>query len=233
MRFIRIFFAGFLFVFTAFSLSGSMGCKSTELAGVGANDDVNATGQDAEDTATAAENVALRAFTASFGTPVALKLDPHAAVILSRLKNAIVTDTISRCEAPALPVPSGSSDVNISGSVGGLCAVRYSGDSSSGDARANCTAYDDGENTGFAKVDGLIGIHGESVATEEETFVQFDTITSSSLELTLADQDNCSAVLNLAADVTIQNATGAGTANLDGCVSICGEAFDISGSIVF
>ncbi len=209
------------------------GCKTNELSGVGDNDDVNATGQDAEDTATAAENVAFRAFTASFGSPGALKLDQQSAVIVSRLKDAIVTDTISRCEADVLPVPSGSSDVNVNGSVGGLCAVRYSGDASSGTARANCTAYDDGENTGFAKVDGLIGIHGESTATEEESFLQFDTITSSSLELTLADGDNCSAVLSLTGDVTIQNATGAGTANLDGCVSICGEAFDISGSIVF
>ncbi len=212
---------------------GTAGCNTDEVAGHGDDDNVVGTEQDAEDTATAAENVAFRSFTAAFGSPgSALSLGDAAGLILSHLKNAITAESISLCEEGEVPSPSGD-DVTVSGGVGGACAVKFEGDSSDGVLRANCTNYDDGADSGQAEVDGLIGVRGGAATVGDESTFQFDAITSDLLTLTLADGDDCSAVLNLSADVTINNVSGSGSVNVDGCVSICGESFSVDGSETF
>lgn len=224
-----VFFASCLALFSA---GGVSGCNTDEIAGHGDDDDVVGTEQDARDTATAAENVAFRAFTAAFGSPGALVLESQVGLILERLKSAIEASSRSSCAEGDMPSPSGD-DVTVNGSVSGACAVKYEGDASDGILRANCTNYDDGTDSGEAEVDGLIGAVGSAATVGSESTFTFSSITSDLLVLTLADGDNCSAVLNLSANVTINNDTGSGSAAVDGCVAICGEAFDVTGSEVF
>ncbi|HSA58726.1 MAG TPA: hypothetical protein VLJ37_03475 [bacterium] len=212
---------------------GVSGCNTDEIAGHGSDDNVVGTEQDAKDTATAAENVAFRAFTASFGTPgSALDLGLNAGLILGKLKDAIEANSRSSCAAGDVPSPSGD-NVTVNGGVGGTCAVKFEGDASDGILRANCTRYDDGVDSGEAAVDGLIGVSGSAATVGNESTFTFSSITSNLLVMTLADGDNCSAVLNLSADVTINNDNGTGSVSMDGCVSICGEAFDVTGSETF
>jgi hypothetical protein len=211
---------------------GAAGCNTDEIAGQGDDDDVVGTEQDARDTATAAENVAFRAFTASFGSPGALVLEARAGLILEKLKSAIEASSRSSCAEGDVPSPSGD-DVTINGSESGVCAVKFEGGASDGVLRANCTDYDDGADSGEAQVDGLIGVVGSVATAGSESTFTFSSITSNLLVLTLADGDNCSAVLNLSAEVTIDNDDGSGSVAVDGCVAICGEAFDVTGSEVF
>lgn len=222
-----------LVVGTPLFFGGAGGCNEDELAGQGDDDDVVATEQDAVDAATAAENVAFRSFTAAFGSSGApLVLDQQAALILGTLKNALSASSRSSCPADEVPSPGGD-DVTIMGSVRGSCAVKFEGDSTSGILRANCTNYHDGTDSGEAEVDGLVGVEGSSTVSGSVSTFTFSSITSNLLVLTLADGDNCSAIFNLSADVTIDNNDGSGSVAVDGCVTVCGEAFDVTGSETF
>lgn len=223
-----------IFILGFFCVAGTLWGCSQARPNVGSNDSTQATEADGRDTGTVAENVAFRAFTASFGSPgAALTLDDATgALILEHLKSALSAVSASNCVEGDLPSPSGNS-VTINGSTGGSCATAYSGDASSGVARANCSNYNDGSSTSDAAVDGLIGVEGSATTSGTQSDFQFNSVTSRDLVLTLADGDNCSAVLNLSADVTIDNDTGSGSASVTGCVKICGEAFDVTGSEVF
>jgi hypothetical protein len=230
----RLMTAGMTIAWLAIVFAGGVaGCNTDEVAGNGDDDNVVGTEQDAKDTVAAAENIAFRSFTAAFGSPgAALVTDEQAGLILERLKSALTATTRSSCAEGDVPSPSGS-DVTINGSVGGSCAVKYEGDPSDGILRANCTNYDDGMDSGEAEVDGLVGVVGSATTIGSESTFTFSSITSDLLVLTLADGDNCSAALNLSADVTIDNNTSSGSVAVDGCVAICGEAFDVTGSEVF
>jgi hypothetical protein len=214
-------------------LGGAGGCNTNELAGHGDDDSVVGTEQDAKDTATAAENIAFRSFTAAFGSPgAALVTEDQSAIILETLKNAITATTRSSCAAGTVPNPSGD-DVTINGGVSGSCAAKFDGDASDGRVRANCTNYDDGTDSGEAEVDGLVGALGSTTTVGNESTFHFTPITSNLLVITLANNSNCSALVNLDTDVTIDNTDGSGTVSVSGCVSICGEAFDVTGSDIF
>jgi hypothetical protein len=229
-------FLGFVFagvVLAGVSLGGPMGCNTNELAGHGDDDAVVGTEQDAKDTATAAENIAFRSFTAAFGSPGALVLtEGQSDLILGKLKDAFSATTRSTCPAGTVVSPSGS-DVTINGSVSGSCAAKFEGDSSNGTIRSNCTAYNDGTNSGEATVDGLIGAVGSTTTAGGESTFSFTTLTSNLLILTLGNGNNCSAVANMTSDVTVDNSTGSGSVSVGGCVAICGEAFDVTGSATF
>jgi hypothetical protein len=214
-------------------LGGAGGCDTNELAGHGEDDNVVGTEQDAKDTATAAENIAFRSFTAAFGSPgPALVTDGQASLILETLKNAITATTRSSCEPATVPNPSGD-DVTINGSVSGTCAAKFDGDASDGRVRANCTNYDDGTDSGEAEVDGLVGALGSTATIGDESTFSFTPISSNLLVLTLANGNDCSALVNLDTDVTIDNTDGSGSVSVTGCVSICGESFDVTGSDTF
>lgn len=239
------FFASVLTVVSLWIVScgGSMGCNTNEVAGHGDDDGVVGTEQDAKDTAAAAENVALRSFTAAFGSPseavdalgspgAALVTDDQANIILETLKNAIEASSRSSCNPGTVPSPSGG-DVTINGSVGGTCAAKFEGSAANGTVRANCTKYDDGTDSGEATVSGLIAAEGSATTVGNESNFNFSAVTSSLLTLTLANDNNCSAVANMTVDVTINNDDGTGSVAVGGCVSICGEAFDVTGSDTF
>jgi len=219
--------------FLTVSLGGPMGCNTDEVAGQGDDDNVVGTEQDAKDTALAAENIALRSFTAAFGSPgAALVTGDQASVILETLKNALEASSRSSCPKGNVPSPSGG-DVTVNGGVGGVCAAKFEGDSSDGTVRANCTNYDDGTDSGEATVNGLIGAVGSAQTVANESTFNFSSVTSNLLTLDLADGDNCSAVVNLSADITINNNDGSGSVSVNGCVSICGESFDVTGESAF
>ncbi len=231
----RAFFKSCLLLLGVFLIGSLSSCNSGDTINKG-NDDgkVQATEADGRDTATLAVNVAFRSFTASFGSPgAALTLDSDAsALILQYLKNAISATSASNCTETTLPSPSGGS-VTVNGSVGGSCAVAFSGDSTNGSVRANCTNYNDGSASADAQAVGLIGLNGSTTTTGTQSDFQLNNVTSKDLVLTLAAGHNCTAVVNLSAAVTIDNNTGSGSAAVTGCVKICGEPFDISGSETF
>ena len=211
---------------------GAGGCNTDEVAGHGDDDDVVGTEQDAKDTAIAAENIAFRSFTAAFGSPGALVVQERSGLILEKLKSAITVTTRSSCPGGTVVSPSGG-DVTVNGSVSGFCAAKFEGDSSDGTIRSNCTDYNDGTDSGEATVDGLIGAVGSTTTVGSESTFTLSPLTSNLLIITLANGNNCSAVANFSADVTIDNDTGSGSVAIDGCVTICGEAFDVTGSDTF
>ncbi|HEX5037912.1 MAG TPA: hypothetical protein VFX30_12205, partial [bacterium] len=108
---------------------GAGGCNTDEVAGHGDDDDVVGTEQDAKDTAIAAENIAFRSFTASFGSPSeavdalgspgALVTQERSNLILEKLKSVITATTRSSCPGGTVVSPGGG-DVTVNGSVSGF-----------------------------------------------------------------------------------------------------------------
>jgi len=220
------------------AMSGVAGCTAGDPHNGKDDKSHSATAQDAVDTASAAGNLAVKAFLASFaGSGAALAMDNQAdgegaaGLIRDHLKNAFSANSITICDPAAFPVPSGGS-VRITGSTGGSCNVAFSGDAASGQARANCTDFNDGDNGSRATLLGLVGVLGSSSTSGSQTAIDLTQVSSQNLSIALADTTNCTVVLNFSAQVT-ENADGTGSATVNGCVRVCGESYDVSGSSDF
>ncbi len=210
------FFRAILLIF----LSLVLACESNPHGGDD-DGDYSATAQDADDTATAAGNIALSAFQASFGdAPSAVGEEAAPAL---RLKSVITAESITICDPATVPLPAGDSSTRIDGSDAGSCNVFFSGGASNAVVRANCTDYNDGDDGARASLLGLVGVQGSTAALQ---------ISSESLTVTLANERNCTAVLNFSAQVTT-NEAGGGEMAVDGCVRICGESYSLTGSEIF
>lgn len=196
-------------------------CESNPLGGDD-DGDYSATAQDAEDTADAAGNVALSAFQASFGDVTALNAG-RTASMRRGFKAALSAESITICDPATLPLPADSSNTRIDGSEGGSCNVFFSGDASNAVVRTNCTDYNDGDDGARATLLGLVGAQGSDTSFQ---------ISSESLTITLANERNCTAVLNFSAQITV-NEAGGGEIAVDGCVRVCGESYSLTGSETF
>lgn len=213
----------------ALNIGGSAGCDGTSTPSSGPDDGtVDATSNDALDTSEAAVNLALSAFIAAFGSsgaPLTLETAPT-------FKALIVATQTDDCNQVGLPSVSGDS-ITIFGDVSGDCEVTADGTLESGQLVADCVNYNAGIESADATIDGKIGVEGSQTANASQSTFDFNQISSDDLIVTLSDGSECSAVIDLSASDTVVFDTGEFTRSVSGCVAICGEAFNISGSESF
>lgn len=207
----------------AFNLGGSAGCGSDDGGGdVAGTDDATVTATDAEAEACgqAAVRVASDAMTQAFAGVAGLTVaGSNKADVLEVLKNALTITETASCTEGGVPSPSGEWTGTIEGDVSGDCELTADGTDTTLDVLIECVDYSDSND---ATLDGALGLEATATDTEFEMSLGTD-----SLLVTLSDDSTCSIHINL--NVTVTETT----VELEGCVTVCGEGFSVTGSEAF
>lgn len=206
-------------------IAGLFGCAGAR--GLGVDDTaVEGTSEDADDAGSATLNIASLALTSALGGGESgLRLDRSKGQTVGAFKSTFSAASASTCIKKTLGTPTGKFfSGSIAGRVGGSCAITADGDSSGALFKVNCDSYDEGEASGNMAFGGNLFFE----ASVSGSLIDLE-LASDNLTVKLSDGQNCSVGINFSAQ--IERGEDSDTLSIqEGCLSVCGESFSLSGS---
>ena len=221
-------------ILIAFIIGGVAGCGGSSSGGSGGSggaDDatVTATSGDADAAYSEASDAITAALTSSQGGALLTKArggNRKLAQAVDAVKSAITVTSTSSCSEGDVPNPSDNSETVLGSDVfsggTGSCAVSWDDGTTSFDILADCDSLSDGTDTLDGKLGFAVTVSGNDFSLD---------VGSQDLTFTYAS-GVCSLVANISIDVTV-NSNGSGSVGASGCLSLCEEAFSVSGSETF
>ncbi len=225
-------------LFWSLSFGGSSGCSGSDVT-------QTATAEDAEESTDVMTLVVTQAINQITIDSGALSL---SGLVASSFKPQITATSSSSCDSEDVPSLASNADTtSLSGGdfscgslVGsGSCTVRSEDGDTADSLRGviDCNtlvvptqgagAGDGCENVG---VDGRIGFEVDISNSATTVTYNITTISAEDLTLSLNSGNVCSVTSDLANVIVVDSTSGEGSSSASGCLSVCGETFNVSGT---
>lgn len=203
------------------------------------------TSTEAEEGAEAAVNTTLLVLSQALSGENASLSTPHAATSSHSLPKSLTVTEASSCSGVApSPVSGGSSftvyGTDLSAGGSGSCTVSME-DLSGAEMNAiyavlSCSDFNGAEATNYVSLDGSIGIALSDYDTSGENAASIRAAVGTDDFLMGFVQDGSTRLCEIEmyiteiVTITVGESSASSTVEYDGCVSVCGSAFDLSGS---